>query len=202
MSDNSGYAAFVMFQSLKLHFQTESYDYIKYHGKVGHATKDKFEKRKDKYAFYKISRKYSIQEMKEFYVANFISDGVGYIGDITGPEGEEHYRKWQKRNQSLTYIFEADIMYIFDKHKNFLKVPHGGYPKLLCELMEGNITPESMVILNNLMKFLPIWKEKIVDDIVFPNCEMLIRKYSPFVLYDENKCKLLLKEKIEEYAKA
>ena len=68
MSENSGYAAYVMFQSLKLHFSSKSYDYFKYHGKTN-TTKDSFEKRKDKYTFYKISRKYTLEDMKDFYVS-------------------------------------------------------------------------------------------------------------------------------------
>ena len=78
MSENTGYAAYVMFQSLKLHFSSESYDYIKYHGKTN-TKKEVFEKRKDKYTFYKISRKYNLEDMKDFYISNFIKIGRAHV---------------------------------------------------------------------------------------------------------------------------
>ena len=200
MSENSGYAAYVMFQSLKLHFSSKSYDYFKYHGKTN-TTKDSFEKRKDKYTFYKISRKYTLEDMKDFYVSNLITGDIGWVGDMIGPVGEENYRKWQKRNQSLTYQFESDIMYLFDNHKNFLKSSNGEYPQLLTELMQNSITLETVVILNKFMNFLPTWKNKISDDIIWPKWNMLILKYTPFVVYNDIKCKNLLITKIDEYVK-
>ncbi len=57
----SGYEAFGLYQALKLHFTTDSYDYFKYAGKTNISVTT-FENRKDKYHFYKLSRKYSNKE--------------------------------------------------------------------------------------------------------------------------------------------
>ena len=51
-----GYEAFSMYQSLKLHFNQQSYDFFKYNGKTN-TSKMVFENRKDKYHFYKLARK-------------------------------------------------------------------------------------------------------------------------------------------------
>ena len=32
--DNTGFAAFALYNALKLHFTSDSYDYFKYHGKT------------------------------------------------------------------------------------------------------------------------------------------------------------------------
>ena len=109
MTENSGYAAFTMYNSLKLHFTSSSYDYFKYHGKTNVSTAT-FLKRKDKYTFYKLSRKYNLEEMRDFYVANFL-EGDKWVGDMA-KDGEEVYKKWQKTQQSLTYTFENDIMFM------------------------------------------------------------------------------------------
>ena len=70
----SGYEAFGLYQSLKLHFTTDSYDYFKYNGKTK-VTVTAFENRKDKYHFYKLSRKYTNKEdLINFIVANLIED--------------------------------------------------------------------------------------------------------------------------------
>ena len=52
MTENTGFAAFALYNALKLHFTSDSYDYFKYHGKTN-VSKQTFTTRKDKYQFYK-----------------------------------------------------------------------------------------------------------------------------------------------------
>lgn len=197
MNENNGYAAYALWNSLKLHFNT-NYDYHKYNGKTN-VSKQTFANRKDKYSFYKISRKYSIEEMRDYFVANIVHKDVQWVGEISGSEGEEVYKKWQKRNQRLTYTFENDIVHLLDKYDpvDWLKVTNH-YPKLLSELMEGNICIETVVILNDLLNFMSMWENKISDDIIWPEYQKKIKKYTPFVLYQKEKCKSLLREKIKD----
>ena len=88
MNDGTGFAAFALYNALKTHFTSSSYDYFKYHGKTN-VSKDTFMKRKDKYQFYKLSRKYSLVELKDFFVANFIYGSSTWVGEMTGPDGED-----------------------------------------------------------------------------------------------------------------
>ena len=74
MIENSGFAAFAMFHALKLHFTSDSYDYFKYNGKTN-VTKTTFSTRKDKYTFYKLSRKLGLTELRDYYIANFLEAG-------------------------------------------------------------------------------------------------------------------------------
>jgi hypothetical protein len=204
MTENTGFAAFALYNALKLHFTSDSYDYFKYNGKTN-VSKQTFSTRKDKYSFYKLSRKYTLEELRDFYVSNFVYGGeVKWVGEMLGPEGDVCYTKWKKTNQSLTYVFENDTMYLFDKYKppsTMLKVS-GSYPNLLRELMEGNIAIETVVYMDMIMGFLPTWKEKIDDDIVWPSWELRLSKYKPFAFNQSNiqKCEDILKERIKEYA--
>lgn len=201
MTDSTGFAAFALYNSLKLHFTSDSYDYFKYNGKTN-VSKDAFLKRKDKYTFYKLSRKYQIEELRNFYVANFLQ-GDKWVGDMNTADGEQVYIKWQKTQQSLTYIFENDIIYLFDKYKpKEMFELSGNYPNLLKELMEDNIHIETIVYMNMMMGFLKVWKKEITDDIIWPNWELKMRKYQPFI-FDQDKIQKfedILKEKIREYA--
>ena len=198
MTDNSGFAAYALWNAIKLHFSS-NYDYFKYNGK-SNVTKTTFSTRKDKYSFYKLSRRYSLDELKQYYIANLLVKDSQWIGDIIGQEGEENYKNWQKRNQSLTYTFETDTMYLFDTvdMHQMLSVPDGGYPKLLGQLMEENISIETVIIMNDLMNFLPMWERKITDDLIWPQYLKKLKKYTPFVLYQKEKCKQILKEKIKD----
>jgi len=202
MIENSGFAAFAMFHALKLHFTSNSYDYIKYNGKTN-VTKTTFSTRKDKYSFYRLSRKFGLTELKDYYIANFLVDDVQWVGDILGPESEENYKKWQKRIQSLTYTFENDIIILLDKVENpndLLVVKNNEFPKLMQYATQGDISLETLIILDDIMNFFPMWEKEIYDDIVWPNFKIKCMKYKPFLHYDKEKFKQILKEKIKEYA--
>ena len=200
--EGSGFSAFAIFNAIKLHFTSDSYDFFKYNGK-SNVTKQNFANRKDKYSFYKLSRKYRNDDLMNFYIANFLVKDVNWIGDITGAEGEENYKMWQKRNQSLNYRFKEDIMYLMDKvsiGSDMIKVKDGQYPLLLNETMQGAVTIETLSILNHMMGFFEMWNKKISDTIIWPTWKRKCEKYTPFIHYDESKYKETFKEAIKEYA--
>jgi len=202
MTETTGFEAYAIYQSIKLHFTSDSYDFFRYNGKTN-VSKDNFANNKAKYSFYKLSRKYNVDELKYFYIANFLETNVNWIGDISGIEGEENYKKWQKRNQSLTYRFEQDIMGLFaatQSPNEMLVVVDGQYPLLLREMTYGNINIETVCILNDIMNFLPMWNKKITDDVIWPTWKRKIEKYTPFLVYDKDKFKTILKESLREHA--
>ena len=97
----TGYETFSLYQALKLHFTNESYDFFKYNGK-SNVSVTAFENRKDKYHFYKLSRKFTNkEELISFIVANFIEDDTSWVGSLLQEEADIAYRKRQKIIQSL-----------------------------------------------------------------------------------------------------
>ena len=54
MSSREGFDAYRLYLGIKLHFNTENYDFVKYNGKVK-ADLPSFLKRKDKFHFAKLS---------------------------------------------------------------------------------------------------------------------------------------------------
>ena len=198
ITDNSGYESFCLYNSLKLHFTSDSYDYVKYHGKTN-VSKDTFMKRKDKYTFHRLSRKYSLEELKNYIVGNIIYGNANWIGDMT----EENYMKWQRINQSLTYVWKNDIMYLLDNVASpteLIAVKNGEYPRLLTETMQENIAFETLVILDDILGFFEMWSKKITDDIVWPNLRIKVVKYKSFLNYDRQTFKNYLKELIHAEA--
>ena len=207
--DNTGFAAFALYNALKLHFTSDSYDYFKYNGKTN-VSKTTFSTRKDKYHFYKLSRKYSVIELRDFYIANFINGNGDWVGDMTGPEGEEHYRKWQKTNQALTNTFDNDIIMLLDKvdgaefwsFDDYFKPIGGGWPNIITKLMKNEVSLESVCLLVEFANLMPMWEKEITDDILWPTWHKLIKKYTPFIKYDKEKVLHILKKRIREYDKA
>jgi hypothetical protein len=201
MSENGGYATFALFHTLHLHFTSKSYDYFKYHGKCN-ISKDAFLNRRDKYVFYAISRKYNLTDVKDFFVANLFSKPKCWIGDLNTQEGDDVYKCWQKRNQALTYQFEQDIMYLFDKvskPNDIFTVKDGQEPLLLKEVYYGNVAPETVVIINHFTKIFDVWDKQIQDDIVYPAFTFRCKKYEPFVVFDKVKFKEILSNQIKRH---
>ena len=201
MTENTGFAAYALWNALKLHFTSDSYDAIKYSYKTN-VSKQSFTVRKDKYQFYKLSRKYELEELKNFYIANFIQGNADWVGDLI-QNGDDNYTKWKKTQESLTYTFENDVTYLFDTYApgEMFKIV-GNYPNLLKELMQGKIHIETLLYMNMIMGFLPNWKKQIQEDIVWPEWELKLRKYQPFIFdqYKIQKFEDILREKIREYA--
>lgn len=203
MTENSGFASYIMFHALKQHFTTKSYDYLKYNGKIK-LNQDHFLKDKCKYSYYKLSRKYNLDELKDFLVSNFVDREIKWVGDLTNEEGESTYLKWKKRNQSLTYIFTGNVECLFEKVNKpdeLLVVRSGRFPRLLQETMEGNIEVETLCVLNEIMGFLPMWDKKVDEDIIYPEWSRKIVKYTPFIDFDKTKYTNILKQKLKEYEK-
>ena len=199
MTENTGFAAYALWNALKLHFTSDTYDFFKYHGKTN-VSKQTFTTNKSKYQFYKLSRKYELEELKNFYIANFIQGNADWVGDLI-QNGDDNYTKWKKTQESLTYTFENDVTYLFDTYApgEMFKIV-GNYPNLLKELMQGKIHIETLLYMNMIMGFLPNWKKQIQEDIVWPEWELKLRKYQPFIFdqYKIQKFQDILRERIAD----
>lgn len=89
----TGYETFEIYQALKLHFTSDSYDFFKYNGKTN-VSVTAFENRKDKYHFYKLSRKCTNKDdLINFIVANFVEDEKSWVGNLLMEEADINYRK-------------------------------------------------------------------------------------------------------------
>ena len=194
----TGYEAFGLYESLKLHFSKDSYDFFKYNGKTNHSVQS-FENRKDKYFFYKLSRKYTNKEdLTDFLVANFLEDDKTWVGKLLDEDSEVVYRKRQKILQSLSYTFENDCRTLFDdvSNPNELIQTDGDYPVLLTKTLRKEVSLETLVILDKILGFMPMWDKKIADTIRYPDFRRRMRKYAAFMQLDVVKYKLILKKVI------
>lgn len=197
----TGYETFGLYQALKLHFTQESYDFFKYNGKTNISVTT-FENRKDKYHFYKLSRRLAQKEdMIDFIVANLVEDEKTWVGSLLMQESEVNYRKHQKVIQSLSYTFENDCKLIFSDcilNPNEVLMTDGDYPVLLKKGLQKSVNIESVCLLNNMLGFVPMWSKKIADTIHWPNYRMKLLKYSAFIPKDDVKYKLILKKVLNE----
>lgn len=195
----TGYEVFGLYQAIKLHFTTDSYDYFKYNGKT-QISIESFENRRDKWHFYKLSRRLQNKdEMVDFIVANFVNNENVWVGEMLDEQSDIVYRQRQKVIQSLSYTFQNDCEKIFanvDNPNTVLQSESGDYPTLLTKALRKEIEIESVCILNTLLGFVPMWSNKIADTIRWPEYRRKILKYSPFIEFDKTRYKLILKKSI------
>jgi len=184
--------------ALKNHFTKPKYDYLRYNGKVK-ASLQAFYKRKDRMWFEKMSRQKTDEEIVSFFVANFVlcNDPESlWIGEIIN-EGEKRFSLWKKRTQSLSYVFKEEIEKLFSENsiEDLFSIKNGSHPKILKVFLQGNISLETMVILDSIFGYRKNFDKKL-DDPIWKFVSMRILKYSPFIHIDIFKFKKLLKEAI------
>jgi hypothetical protein len=192
----TGYEAFSIYNSLKLHFSSNSYDYFKYNGK-SNISIEAFENRKDKYHFYKLSRQNEKEDYIEFLVSNFLIKDSLWAGDLLQEEAIIAYKLRMATIQSLGYKFQNDCQKLKDSvsSPNELLITNGDYPKLLTMTLQKDIHLETLVIMNSIMNFLPMWDKKITDTIRYPEFSRKVKKYVPFLQFDKEKFKnIIMKE--------
>ena len=181
----------------KNHFTKEKYDYQRYGGK-SRAKIDSFYKRKDRYFFEKMSRKYKDPEIKNFFLANFVNtdnpQGL-WIGNIMR-SGETVYKEWQKRNESLFYQFKQKSDKLLDQYTydEFFDASNG-HPPILKEHLAGNVSAEEMCVYEKLFGYCKDY-DKQLDDPVWKVVGLKIRKYLQFLNIDNEMYRQYLIDKI------
>ena len=185
--------------SMKSHFTNKRYDFFKYGGK-SRATMSSFNKRKDKYWFEKTSRKFSDQEVVDFLLSNFVSTDNPqnlWIGEIIN-SGERKYAEWMKRKQSLTYLFKEQLKELLSE--NDLETVFNcskGHPPLLKKYLGGEISLETLTILEKVFSFRKEFDKKLQDP-VWETVSLKIKKYIPFININTFSYKKILRELINE----
>ena len=188
------FESYKLYNALKLHFET-NYDAVKYNFK-SNVTPQSFFKRKDKYFFAKLAKKYN-GELKEFYISQFINTEK-YVGDMMDSEAEQNYMKYKKIKESIHRVFSVDINRIGEENvpfDNMFKAVDGQHPLIVKLWMQEEISLETVIILNSIFGFIDRESKNISDTIIWPDTRRLIEKYTPFVSFNTNKCKTMLVSK-------
>ncbi len=181
--------------AMKNHFTKDSYDYIKYRGK-SRATLNAFYKRKDRFWFEKFSRQKSDKEIEEFFIANFSScpDPESlWIGEMI-KEGEGRYQDWQKKVQSLSYVFkeEAESLFVDNKVDDVFDCSKG-HPPILKSYLGGKTSLETLVICDRIFEYGKDF-DKNLKDPVWETVSRRVKKYTPFLNINVPRYKKILKE--------
>jgi hypothetical protein len=184
-----GLNAYKTYLAIRNHFNS-SYDYFKYNGKVK-VSNDSFLKRRDKFFFAKIERKYRGQELVYFFVANFLSDDQSWSGSLVGSESEKNYVEWRKRIESLKYNFRLECESIYNEIESqdisfddYFKVVDANHPRLLRKYLGKHLSLETFTIMDGILNFTKQWNSELKDDIMYCTVREKSNKYNPFLQVD------------------
>lgn len=178
-------SAYQEFMALRHHFTTESYDYVKYNGKIKFPWRKEynFENHRDYYQYQKLSKKLDLQN---FILANVIKKPKIWIRELNSSEDcEKNYIGWKKRKESFSYIFNEEIkLFDSDVFKDNVNVYH-----FLRHYSLQHISLETLYVLYMLLNIYMV--SFITDDPLLADIEFKLQKYKPFMeknfLVDEEK---------------
>ena len=178
---NNGYQAYQIYQSLKLHFTTD-YDAVKYNYKTS-VKQSSFDRRRDRYFFEKLSRRFNKEELIHYFTANLIENQKVWIGDMS----DEIYSDYVARYDKLTYMFDEDVKFLYNKGYTFDQLcsttQDCSTNPLLEALRAHEIRLETVVLMDILVNFLKRLRATISDPLGI-NKEMIdmLIKYKPIML--------------------
>jgi len=192
MTSREGYDAYCLYLAINNHFYSDSYDYFKYNGKVS-AKLESFMKRKDKYHFAKLSRKYN-DELKDFLVANF-SKKKYYVRDLLEMECEKNYIEFKKRKQKLTYLITEEMRYLFDKYKHIdfcIGIKDGQHSNILREYLGGRIAPETLITADQIFGIFKDYDSMVNENFIWPKTRKRLDSLAPFLELEDKKIQTIL----------
>ena len=202
----NGFEVYKIYLAIKLHFTSkrQSYDFHKHNGRTT-ARLETFTKRRDRYYFHRLSKSYDHKSIVNYFLSNFVSNTNLWVGDIIGKTGDEHYKQWTKKIESLHYYYEQDIDYIIERMttKNikfndlFLSVD-GQHPPIVKMFLSKKINFETLIILDDILKFTKKLNKDITEKVLWPKLFDRMKRYKPFLSYNITKYKISLRDKLKE----
>ena len=184
---------YLMYCAMKAHFSRKDYDFLTYKGK-SRVPRDSFFKRKDRIFFVKLSKKYSEEDLKNYFVANFIVEKQGYIANFN----DENYEQWKEKRNNFYDIFTEEIRPFVKDFNPIFKVKNSEHPFLLKEYLGKRVSLETLVILDELIGFSKNWDRNLAEDYMWYDINKLMKNYKRFLTIDKNQYRIQLLKLIEE----
>jgi hypothetical protein len=190
----SAFDVYSIYLAVKAHFTSKKYDYFRYGGRTK-TSEEKFNKRNDRYFFEKLSKKFTKEEIEQYFVSNFLVNSNFYIKDMD----DKNFLEWKKRSQSISYLFTQDlenVLMLSSDLNEALQCRKGQHSTVLKMYLGGIIMIETLVLLNRVTRFVNHYDEIMYDDVVWEQASNRLKKYDPFIKIEPTKIKELVKRKL------
>lgn len=192
----NGFQVFSLTIAIRNHFSLDSYDFFRYNGKVN-VSRDKFEQRKDRFHFNKLSHIYREGEILDLLVANFRENPKIWALELLEKPAKDRLLKMVGLRQRIAYAFGNELQILFGKSSNPFKIRGGQNPDILTCFYREEISYETFIILDDLIGFSGKF-ESLDDQILWRKKTQLINKYKPFFTYDKERMKTIFVDFVKE----
>lgn len=176
------FEAYQRFLAFRSHFTRESYDGFKYQWKVK-TNIETFLKRNDRFFFGKLGRH---KDPDGLMIANFLVRDDCWIHALFDDSSEDYYNEMMRRQGTLTYNFKKEIKLLGDDFNEALKVKDGQHPPLLRKYISKEISPETIIVIDELTGVFKEWDKKLVDQVFWPTVRHKLKKYRPFLTFKKD----------------
>ncbi len=185
---------YLMYCAMKAHFSKNDYDFFTYKGK-SRVSRNSFYKRKDRVFFVKLSKKYPEEEdLKNYMVANFIMDRRGYVANFS----DKNYEQWKEKRSNFYNIFTDEIRPFVKNFNPIFEVKSSEHPILLKEYLGKRVSLETLIVLDELVKFSKTWDNRMAEDYIWFDLKKLMNNYKRFLTIDKKQYRIQLLKLIEE----
>ncbi len=190
----TGFEIFRHYVALKTHFNSDSYDYLKYGGKST-VKRQTYENRKDKQFFERLSNKHMSYTIP-FLVANFVANKNLWIGDLTvNQESEETYFAWKKKMSRLWSITSEEMLNMETfmekrglKFNDLFKKQADSQPVIFRLMIQRYISMETYIIMDVALGFSTQFDAMLKGDVIYEQWSLKLRKYEPFLNLAKEDC--------------
>lgn len=187
----TSFEAYRLYVALKKHFNSKSYDYFKYDGKVN-VTHRSFERRPDQYFFHKLSK---MRDAKMMLVYNLV-DSDSWIGDICiNEESLERYYMHKKVNQSLKREMELALSK-FESITQMLSAENGMTPLIIKKFIQREVPLEILVVICDTLRTQAYWRRMVPNDPLLEKVLDIVVKYKGFMNYDKKEMKGIITKEL------
>lgn len=208
----TGFAAYEMYQAVKLHFTDKNYDFIRYNGHTN-VKADTFINHKSRGLFEKLATMIPADDMQDFIVANFAYSKLNFspfvsnlVQDISA--SMENMITFQTRRDQFSYVIESDLQRALShiKRKNsfatlkdlFLSNKDGGFPSFLIQTIANKISLETFCAIDSTYDLISKWNLKIDDEFVWPAFSLKAQKFTSFLDIKKDNVRKIFLDILEE----
>lgn len=148
---------------------------------------------------------YSPEEMTDFMVANFLYDEKMWVGALLDDEAKDRYNAYVKRKQTLTYTFDNELSELIETVNGNIKSlfkpndGHGGQLPVVIGCYEQRAGLETLALLDYFVGYFDKYNDEYRDDYLWSKLRMKCKKLLPFMEFDKNKIKTIIKAKAEAH---
>lgn len=175
MTTKEGFECFKLYLALQRHFSS-SYDFHKYKGGVT-ASADSYKKRNDYFSFEKLAKIVPPDQRVDFFVSHFIDNPKEWIRNMSKTKHEE----WKRRVNMLPNTFQIDLEFLYNEGMDKMFKTSGDIPEIHKHAINGEISIESVLVLDSIFPFLDKHKEQVNIPFVWPEYIQKVIKYKPFL---------------------